>query len=118
MKRRRGQKVNFTRNYSDKRYKVTSSDGAGLELCVPRYKKTSTWIGLKKDAEKKGLKGKGTQSFYQLSDGTVVMDGYLAEPADGNTVVVKIRGELLLTEATAARLMEEIRDLINNTEEG
>lgn len=104
----------FQRTYGNKKYKVISRDGAGVELKVPRYKITQTWIGKKTEAILKGYRPRGSENFYMLSDGTVVIDGYLAVPAEENVVEMSLKKPLVLNEVALNDLLKEINDLLKS----
>lgn len=98
----------FTRKFDDKLYKIISVDGCGIELKVPRYKKSSIRIGNKSDAEKKGLGPKGKNKFYTIADGSVVVDGYLSEPTVENKVEMKVKGNISISQANWDEIKEEV----------
>jgi len=105
----------FTRQTGHKRYKIISKDEFGITLKVPRYQKTGIRIGTKAEAENKGLQPKGSNSFYTLSDGSVVVDGYLAEPAKENIVEMTAK-DINITRLNWSELKNEIEFLLNHHE--
>lgn len=105
--------MRFERKHSDKRYKVVSKDGVGLTLAIPRYVKTDVWMGTKNDVKAKGFLPKGTDDFYTLPDGTVVIDGFLAVPNEDNIIEMKVRGNLIITARNWWELKNEIESLLD-----
>jgi|LSQX01.1.fsa_nt_gb hypothetical protein len=103
----------FNRRTGHKRYKIISEDGFGITLKVPRYQKTNIRVGSKEEAEAKGLGPRGSKNFYTISDGSVVLDGYLAEPASENTVEMTVRKDTNITQASWAELQKEIEHLLD-----
>lgn len=106
----------FKREFNHKRYKVVSKDGFGITLKVPRYIETNIRIGTKEEAEAKGLQPKGSKNFYQLPDGTVVVNGFLAEEANENRVEIIVSKGTNITQANWNDIKDEIEFLLNYTE--
>lgn len=107
----------FTRQTDHKKYKVVSKDGFGITLKVPRFQKTNIRIGSKEEAQNKGLQPKGSKNFYRISDGFVVVDGYLAEPAEENIIEITVNKGTHITQANWPELKKEIEDLLDYYEQ-
>lgn len=103
----------FERDYRNPKYKIVSRDRCGLFLGLLRYGKTGIEIGRKSRAVQKGLKPKGRENFYSLPDGTVVIDGFLAEPLKENRVEVRLKSKLVLTKENWEEIKKEIDFLLN-----
>lgn len=106
----------FERKSDHKRYKIMSRDGFGLELKIPRYEKTNIKIGTKSEAEEKGLRPRGSKNFYETIDKNIVVDGYLAVPAEDNKVEIRIRGAATVSKAHWEEIKKEIDFLFNYQE--
>ncbi len=102
----------FMRQVGHKKYKIISKDEFGTILKVPRYQKTGMRIGTKEEAKNKGLQPKGSNNFYTLPDGSVVIDGYLAEPAKENIVEMTVK-DISITRLNWPELKGEIEFLLN-----
>lgn len=106
----------FKRYRKNKLYKVISKDDFGLVLAVPRYQKTDVRIGTKKEAVAKGLNPRGRENFYELPDGTVVVDGFLAEPSKENKVEIRVKGRVVLSKENWEEIKREIEALFDFAE--
>ena len=102
----------FQRKYNHKRYKVISKDGFGIELKIPRYQKTTIWIGYKDKAIEGCLNPVGSKNFYKTIDNTVVIEGYLAEPIEEPRIEVRVRGIVTMTKDHIEAIQKEIKELL------
>jgi len=106
----------FKRQFNHKRYKVISKDGFGITLKLPRYEKTDIRVGTKDEAEERGLNPKGSKSFYKLPDGSIVIDGFLAKPAEENRVKMTVKKDTDITYSNWNELKKEIEFMLDYTE--
>ena len=102
----------FRHDYDHQLYHIISRDGVGMTLKVPKYRKTSVWIGKKKDVEGR-YKVKGRQNFYVMqADDSVVLDGYLTEPAS-KRVELSVKGTVTITPQNWPDIKAEIEKLLS-----
>lgn len=100
----------YTRILDNQQYVAISNAAGGIELKVPRYTKTETYIGRQKEARERGflVKSGGTKTLYFLEDGTPVLNGYIAKPAKKFATELRIPKTVTLTETGLTELINEI----------
>lgn len=106
----------FHREFNHKRYRIVSKDGFGITIKLLKYQATETWIGFKDDARKAGFVVKGSKGFYQLSDGSVVIKGFLARPTKENNIEISIKKGVNINKNLWNEIRKEVDFLLNYTE--
>lgn len=83
----------------------------GIVIKIPKYKKTSFYMGCKKDAEANGFKVKGTNRFYKISNGQIVIDGYIAQEREDIEIILS--GDIRLNKESVKGLHSFVINILN-----